>query len=103
MTGIWLTILAIGLATYAARAAPLFWWYGGVCKRQRSARLELLGPCLLSAMAAMQIIPVLAETVGSRDVFPVVFGLLAVGGIMRIRQDPGTATFSGMIVYFLTS
>lgn len=103
MTGLWLTILVVGLATYATRAAPLFWWDGGVDNSQRPAWLDLLGPCLLSAMAAMQIIPALVTAIDGRDMLPVVFGLLAVCGSMRIRKDPGIATFAGMIVYFIAS
>jgi branched-subunit amino acid transport protein len=101
MTELWITILVVGLATYATRAVPLF-WRRGVIHRQRPAWLDRLGPCLLAAMAAAVILPDLAIDGTDGRLLPFLLGLVGVWVAMRIARDPGLATLSGMVVYFVS-
>ena len=101
MNTLWLTILLIGLATYLARALPLFWQPRQSANRSRAAWLDRLGPCLLAAMAATVILPIFMASAEDGSTLEVLFGLAAVAIAMQIRNDPGIATLAGIVVYFL--
>jgi len=100
MTALWITIIVVGLATYATRLAP-FVWRGRASEGRRPMWLDLLGPCLLAAMAATVIVPAFAESRLDGELASVVTGLVTVSIAMRWRRDPGLATLLGMFVFFL--
>jgi len=103
MSALWLTILAIGLVTYATRVVPLVWRVDRVLGGPESCWLDRLVPCLLAGMAATQILPVLRATGGSPALLPGLLGLAAVAVAIRLRPNPGFATLAGMAAYFLAS
>ena len=104
MTTLWLAIIAIGALTCAMRIAPLFLAkYRKQTNGQRPAWLDALGPCLLSAMATVVILPYVQSTQegGLNMATAVAFGVVAI--IMLLRRDPGLATIGGVLAYFLLS
>lgn len=103
MTSLWAAIGFIGLVTYATRVVPLFLLRPIGGKRSRSAWLDRLGPCLLAAMATAVIVPTFADADGLSEGLPVAAGLIAAGGSMWLRRDPGVATLVGMIAFFVVS
>lgn len=103
MTELWFTITVIGVATYATRVVPLFWFRPNGEKRPRSSWLDRLGPCLLAAMASAVILPTFAQTEAPLDFLAAMGGLMAAGGSMWFRRDPGLATLVGMIAFYFVS
>jgi branched-subunit amino acid transport protein len=103
MTSLWITITIIGAATYATRVVPLFWLRSNGQKQYRSSWLDRLGPCLLAAMAIAVIQPTFAHSEGALEMLSATSGLMAAGGSMWFRQDPGLATLVGMIAFYVVS
>lgn len=103
MTALWVTITIIGLATYATRVVPLFWLRPNGHERPRSSWLDRLGPCLLAAMAIAVILPTFDHAEGSFEFLATMGGLMAAGGSMWFRRDPGLATLVGMIAFYVIS
>jgi len=103
MTALWITITVIGVATYDTRVVPLFWLRPNGQERPRSSWLDRLGPCLLSAMAIAVILPTFAHAEGSLEFLAATGGLIAAGGSMWFRRDPGLATLVGMIAFYVVS
>ncbi|MBK1691524.1 AzlD domain-containing protein [Ectothiorhodospira mobilis] len=101
MTALWISILVIGVATYATRVLPLFWVRSRGEERTRSSWLDRLGPCLLAAMATAVILPVFERSESSLELLAATGGVMAAGGSMWLRRDPGLATLVGMIVFYI--
>lgn len=103
MTDLWITITIIGVATYAARVLPLFWFRWNSQDNRRSSWLNRLGPCLLAAMAVAVILPTFADPKEPLEILAAAGGLMAAGVFMRFKRNPGLATLVGMIVFYVVS
>lgn len=101
MSALWIVIIAIGIATYVTRVAPLLWGRRLPMGATRSGWFERLGPCLIAAMAATVILPSFMSMAAAPDIVPELMGLLAVVVVMRLRSDPGLATLGGMVAHYL--
>lgn len=102
-TDLWLTIIIIGAVTYATRVIPLFWRRLTDPMKQQSSWLDRLGPCLLSSMAVVVILPAFAGSAFPMEALAAACGLLATSGSMWVRRDPGLATLLGMITFSIVS
>ena len=103
MTALWITITIIGMATYATRVVLLFWIRSSGQNNQRPSWLDRLGPCLLASIAISVILPTFAHPEGALEILAATSGLMAAGGSMWFRRDPGLATFVGMIAFYAVS
>jgi branched-subunit amino acid transport protein len=103
MNTIWITIVIIGIATYATRCLPLFWLKPRDHVQPQSSWLNRLGPCLLASMAVAVIQPIFTQDKEFLETVAAMVGLVAAGGFMWLRRDPGIATLVGMIVYYVVS
>ena len=103
MSALWITILVVGVATYATRVFPLFWLQPNGEHKMQSSWLNHLGPCLLAAMAVAVILPTFTQPKGTLNALAASVGLIASGGSMWLRRDPGLATVIGMITFYVIS
>lgn len=101
MTALWISILVIGVATYATRVLPLFWVGSRGEDRTRSFWLDRLGPCLLAAMAMAVILPMFIQSESPSDLLASTGGVIAAGGAMWLRRDPGMATLIGVVAFYI--
>jgi branched-subunit amino acid transport protein len=101
---VWLAIILMGAVTWLARSLP-FWFSGQRRWLQRladpSSPLAALGPCLLVAMMAATVLPMLSQQV-QIDLWHAVPTLVAMAAVlltMKIKPNVGLAVVLGMVTY----
>lgn len=106
LDNVWLAILLMGAATYLARSLP-FWLAGNNAIVNRLAQpdspLASLGPCLLMAMMAATVVPMLVADLqaGPARLVPTLTGLTGTLLVMKFWQNVGLAVVVGMVAYTL--
>lgn len=103
MESIWLAIFLMSLLTYLARSLPfMLSGRSGVFNRfaEPESPLAALGPCLLMAISASTILPMLLAKLnaGGMQIWPTVAGLLGTMLVMKFWQNVGLAVVVGMVL-----
>jgi branched-subunit amino acid transport protein len=100
---IWLAITLMALLTYLARSLP-FMLSGRSAVFNRLAEpdspLSSLGPCLLIAICASTVLPMLVAQLnaGRMQIMPSLAGLAGTMWVMKFWQNVGLAVIVGMLL-----